>query len=165
MIPSRHAHRPCAYPDCKYPELPLTRVCANCRVLQAHHLCQIAFEERNDLDNIPSPYCYNCYRSKENLHVCNSVEEEMPPHIDSGDESDNESVVDANGHESGTVTHQWYNGRPSEVSSPDLSGCVDKVDARVTIQRWARQLGIKAVSYGGDTHKLVMRCGIGGRVA
>jgi len=116
------------------------------------------------LDNIPSPYCYNCYRSKENLHVCNSVEEEMPPHIDSGDESDNESVVDANGHESGTVTHQWYNGRPSEVSSPDLSGCVDKVDARVTIQRWARQLGIKAVSYGGDTHKLVMRCGIGGRV-
>ena len=119
-------HGPCAYPDCKFPELPLTRVCANCRVLQEHHLCQIDFEERVDLDNISNSYCYKCYRSKPNLHVCSSTKEEMPPHINLGDDYNNEGVVDTNGHESGTVIYQWYNGRPSEVSSPDLSGCVDK---------------------------------------
>ena len=59
------------------------------------------------MDNISNPYCCKCYRSKENLHVCNYCEEEMPARIDLGDESDNERVEDANGYASGTMTYQW----------------------------------------------------------
>ena len=45
----------CSYPGCKWPDIPLTRLCKVCGAT-SHHLCQIAFEEKNGLDDESTPY-------------------------------------------------------------------------------------------------------------
>ncbi len=124
-------------------------------------LVPYCFRGADDLGNTSKPYYYSCYFMKEDLPLCGStnviiIEKEMPHLVDLGDESDNENAVGTGSHDIRTVKYQWYSDKPLEVTSLNLSGCVDKVDARVTILR-AQSLGVKAVIYGGDSHKLVMR--------
>lgn len=126
---SAHEHKGCAYPGCRFPEMPLTRICHACKVLPAHHLCQIAFEAEHNLvdkDGNPidcsTPYCPDCYAEKQGIslhpylgdeNVGGEDEGGVPVLvIDSSDDEDEEHQGSAEARPSQPLATQPYKAVP-----------------------------------------------------